>query len=363
MRKREPRILHLIPSLKTGGAETAALNYLRSAHLRRRYFVVVFRGVDAGLLQVLPTKVRRRVLSIAPGRLTWLTGRLIGFLRRHRSSVIITSMWPSALALMVASVCWRFPKHVAFTHRSSSAHVVDSIVRNWQVRHSMVNLADSEKSAQWVRRRSQVDVTVLPAVFASGLEAGARTLGKSIRLCFVGRIAPVKNLGGILDLFELLLQGRSDLALDIFGPDGGDLAAVLARIAARGLGDAVRYKGVLSPDRVQETVHEYDFLILLSHTEGMALSVVEAMRMGVVPIVGKVGGPGDYCRSGLNAVVVDSYSEQDMQRAAAELLRIFSVPDDYRRLSAGASETFDSRMLFETEFNRVLSTRFDFDAG
>lgn len=350
------KVFHLIPSLQIGGAETIVLNYLRSQELRKGYFVVVFRDMDMSLLKLLNHSQRRRVIFMRGGYSGLLSCRLIAFLIRHRASVIVTSMWPSAMALMVASCFARFSRHIAFTHRSTSAHLLDFIVRRWQIRHAVLTLADSEKSASWARKQSSgVRVAVLPAVFGSGIAGGGRTIGAPIRLCFIGRIAPVKNLTAILNFFVMLNRKCPEATLDIFGPDGGDLAAVRARVEREALNSVVRYMGVLSPVEVQDRVRDYDFMLLLSHTEGMAMSVVEAMRMGVVPIVGLIGGPSDYCRNSINAITVSNYSESELEKAADVIARMSDVPDQYQRLSIAASQTFRASALFETEFNRCLS--------
>jgi glycosyltransferase involved in cell wall biosynthesis len=251
-------------------------------------------------------------------------------------------MWPSALALMVASLLGRFPRHVSFTHRSTAAHLVDLFVRTWQVRHSRLRLADSNKSAEWVNHRIHAKVTVLPPIFETSAAAGPRIL----------------NPGAILKMFKFLHQVDPAVTLDFYGPDGGDLDDLLAQIGKLRLDSAVRYKGVLPPVSVQEKVRAYDYIVLLSHTEGMALAVVEAMQAGVVPVVGAVGGPGEYCQDGINAIRVENYSDEELQRAAATLARISSEPENYRALSLNASETFRKAPLFEPAFNRVLSSTF-----
>ncbi len=102
----------------------------------------------------------------------------------------------------------------------------------------------------------------------------------------VARFSPEKNLGMLLDAFATVAEERGDCDLVLIGdgPLAGDLKARSARL---GLDSRVHFTGVrhdmpvLYPD-----IH---CLVLPSLSEGMPLTVLEAMSHGIPVIASRVG--------------------------------------------------------------------------
>lgn len=113
-----------------------------------------------------------------------------------------------------------------------------------------------------------------------GLPASAFLFGS------VARLSREKNLGALIDAIGALHRDGRNVALLLVG-DGPERAALEARAAVAGLHGRVRFAGV----RV-DTHHIYpmlDCLVLPSLTEGMPLSVLEAMACARPVIASAVG--------------------------------------------------------------------------
>lgn len=125
-----------------------------------------------------------------------------------------------------------------------------------------------------------------PAVLDEG-RAGehppvAKTCG-SLRLVFLARISPMKNLIGAIDA----LRGvKGDVSLDIYGPveDTGYWAACERAIGTLGPDVRVSYHGPLPPERVAATLEAHHVLIQPSFGENFGHSILEAMTAGC-PVV------------------------------------------------------------------------------
>lgn len=319
------------------------------------YNLVVFDGLGNCGIDLTP-RMRSRIIPIA-GRGPFVRAwNLLVFLAHHRRDIIISSTWKMAVLVLVARIFARLRYHWSFTHRSSSAGVIDRNVRRWQVRHSTMRFADSAAAAAWIRAQGVTDnVVELPLIFNVPHAGEARgMMALPVRVCFFGRLSPVKNLPTVFSFIDGLARRGVETVFDIYGPDDGKLHEVQAWLKSSAPANLLRrYLGPVAPKDAASTIGRYHFLISCSFTEGFALSVAESMQLGVVPIVGNVGGPSTYCTAE-NAVILQDYSSESLDRAVNEVVNIVQSPDTYARLSEGAAATFAVDEGFVEQYSRVL---------
>ena len=116
-------------------------------------------------------------------------------------------------------------------------------------------------------------------------------LGRQIVFVFVGRLAPVKNLPGLLAAFlEVQSQGAPEAKLLVVG-DGEDRAACEEAVRSHAFGDRVSLLGEQSDTR--PFLAAADVFILNSRSEGTPRALLEAMAMGLPGLCPAVGGIPD----------------------------------------------------------------------
>ena len=119
----------------------------------------------------------------------------------------------------------------------------------------------------------------------------AQDLSAPLRACFIGRLVPYKGPDMLLEAAApALREGR--LRLDILGdgPMRGDLEAQAAR---GGLAQSVTFHGNVPHARVQDIAAEANLLTFPSIREFGGGVVLEAMALGVVPLIIDYAGPGE----------------------------------------------------------------------
>lgn len=347
-------IYHFLPSLSIGGAESLVLNSVVNINKKNRYFLVFFEAGDSDLWEKLSEEQKKYIIRING---VFKIGRYINcllFLYKKRSSVIISSLWKSALIMYVFSIFFKLKKHIAFVHRSTTAHFIDKFFRVWQVNHSLLQIADSAATKNWVINNcKQPNVYEVPLLFDVDHEFRLKNIN-FIKFCFVGRLSKVKNIERVLDLMLGLFERLPNSVFDIYGSDQGELQTVHKFGRRNKLDNIINYKGVLMPWEVKKKIAEYHFIISLSHTEGMAMSIAEAMQLGVVPIVGNVGGPSTYCRHMENAFITYDYSDLSLANIASIVSEVSGNELKYNQMSRSAYETFKTWDNYETSFLRIL---------
>jgi glycosyltransferase involved in cell wall biosynthesis len=161
-------------------------------------------------------------------------------------------------------------------------------------------------------------------------------------------VAAVRARGGISRPVYLVLFG-----------DGSQRQPLTALADSLGLGDAVRFPGWVSePDDVYRMM---DVFVLPSHSEGLSVSLLEAMATGVVPLVTPVGANPDVLRDTLASQVV---SAEEPGRFADALYLTLASDTRRQALATAAREVVlarfsQTRMLdaYTTLYERLVERR------
>jgi glycosyltransferase involved in cell wall biosynthesis len=119
----------------------------------------------------------------------------------------------------------------------------------------------------------------------------SRTATVPLRAIFVGRLVPYKGADMLLEAaLPLLKTGK--LTIDIIG-DGPMMTELKALVARENVGNAVKLPGWVEHGQLQKWLAEADLFAFPSIREFGGAVVLEAMAVGVVPIIVDYGGPGE----------------------------------------------------------------------
>ncbi|MFD1588586.1 glycosyltransferase family 4 protein [Halorientalis brevis] len=157
--------------------------------------------------------------------------------------------------------------------------------------------------------------------------------GGGFRLGFVGGLQPYKGLD---DLATALDQADADLHLLVAG-DGPERSRL-----ERTYGAAATFLGSVPYEQIPALYHEFDALVLPSHTEGLPRVVLEAQATATPVVATRVGGVPEVVRDGQTGLLCEA---RDPAGLAAALDRL--AADDAERARLGR----EGRAAVEGEFS------------
>lgn len=132
-----------------------------------------------------------------------------------------------------------------------------------------------------------------PARFSAPVD---RAWGAPLRVAFLGRLVPYKGCDMLLDAAaELVRSGR--MVIDVIG-DGPERGALEARAERLGIRGGVQFAGWMAHEKVQERLGRAHVLGFPSIREFGGGVVLEAMALGVVPLIVDYAGPAELVTKG-----------------------------------------------------------------
>lgn len=156
-------------------------------------------------------------------------------------------------------------------------------------------------------------------------------------IAVVGRLVPGKNVHLVLEAAAALRADVRGLRVTVAG-DGPERSALEARAAELGLGDAVRFLGFIND--VPAMLQTADVLAMPSDTEGLPISILEALAVGVPIVASAVGSIPDVARDGHESWLLPAGDGT----ALASLLRIAATePGEADRRAAAGRARFEQQ--------------------
>jgi colanic acid/amylovoran biosynthesis glycosyltransferase len=147
---------------------------------------------------------------------------------------------------------------------------------------------------------------------------GERPTNTPPRAINVGRLSPEKGQLPLVQAVALLKQQHIAMDLVIIG-DGPSEVTIRQEIAHLGIEDRVTLAGELSPPEVRACLAEADLFCMASFAEGLPVSMMEAMAVGVPVVATNVGGIPELAIKGATALTVPAGNVAELALAMAHV--------------------------------------------
>jgi glycosyltransferase involved in cell wall biosynthesis len=323
-----PRLVFLVTLAETGGAQTYVASLLPP--LVATFDIVVAAHGDGPLKEATHSAGARFVSlrhvrrPISPWRDLLGLFELVRLLRREKPHVVhVNSAKAAALGRLAAGLAgvpirvytvhgWAFLAHRGLA--SAAYRWVERALR--PLTTVTVCVSENERQAGLVARACD-DLSTI--VIRNGVSIKTLDVAKpqsaGLRLVMVGRLQAPKDPITLVRAFALV--PRRDFEAVLVG-DGPERAAVEDEIRHLGLGPVVHLLGERTD--VAELLATADVFVLSTHSEGLPLSVLEAMAAGLPVVASNVGGMPELVAAGVSGLLVPPGDPDALAEAIERLL-------------------------------------------
>lgn len=346
---KRPRVCHVSPLFRTKGGITTVV----SGYLARPDFPVDSVYIESHRDGSAPQKLLWALRAFGKAAALRLSGRVdilqvhvgdfpsiyrkmlvtMPFLAKPRCSTVLHMHGAAFLDQYAHQPAWRQRAVKAYLRRFD---IVIALSERWKT--------DLERAF------GLHSVTVLPNAVPVPEHCPERDFRAPLRLIFLGMIGQRKGVFDLLEAMSRLKERGIAATLTIGG--NGDIERLQAEIAARDLGETVRFVGWVSGEDRAQTFTQAHALVLPSYAEGAPMSVIEGMAAGLPILSTTVGAIPEMVEHGKSGFLVEP---GDAETLATAISTLAGDPALCARMAQRSHELARQRFSLEAHLESLLA--------
>ncbi|WP_323781243.1 glycosyltransferase family 4 protein [Thalassovita sp.] len=227
--------------------------------------------------------------------------------------------------------------------------------RRGMLRHAAAILVGSHHTRSEIPSRFQDKTVYIPenAIDPDRFNARAAPVKDVLRACFIGRLVPYKGPDMLLEAALPLLQ-TGQLQLDLIG-DGPLMESLQRFVADHGIESAVTFHGWMDHTKVQSVAAQSQILAFPSVREFGGGVVLEAMALGLVPLIVDYAGPGELVKPGTGFKVPIGPRDQIVAGFRDSLTELAARPEQLTRIGENARNRIEWFFTWDRKADQVLA--------
>jgi glycosyltransferase involved in cell wall biosynthesis len=346
-------VVHLVLSLDIGGLEAVVVNLAARASDGIEVTVVCLEARGALAERLVDRRINVECIGTPSTPVMASVRRLRRRLCELTPDVLHCHNQKALIHGSLATLGWRTPALIYTRHgRTRVSTLLTQAANRLGVHRSRFVVGVSDDASEIARREGAR--TSRLRVIRNGIDVqaydapGYHVRAGNAHAVTVARLAPVKDIGTLLRAARIVRRARGDFRLSIIG-DGPSRPELEALSRELGLSETVTFHGASTDPR--PFLADANIFVQSSTSEGLSLTLVEAMAAGLPVVATDVGGNAEVVKSQITGLLAPP---RDPGALAEAILQILASPSAATAMSrsarARAEREFDvSRMVAEYE--------------
>lgn len=338
------KVILCIPSLETGGAERFTVELARRLDPQKfDVTVAVTRYMSDSRFKKALIDNGVHVVDLSAKNFFAMLRRQLAFFRSEKPDIIHANTG-AVLHVMLACTLCKIPGRIYTVHNEAKLLYNDHFFKKYAYkaafslfRFTPVAVCDAvrETLCRDMNLPAEKIYTVYNGVDTARFRPVQRSAEKVVRAVSVGSLYAVKNQSMTVRVIKSLHDEGLLMTLDLVG-DGEDRAKLQTLIHELHAENYITLCGVL--DDVAAELQKADLFISASKTEGLPLSVLEAMACGLPIIATAAGGCRDIVWDGENGFLTPIDDEHALKAAVKALAENKALREKFGAASRRLSE-------------------------
>lgn len=338
-------VLLIVPSLSTGGGEKLVFELAKGVDRSRfEINVVSLYGKQCNNKEKVIEDIGIKIyyLNKSPG----FDFRTLLKLRRLVNKINPNVIHSHLDVLIYLLPCYKrnqIKLHTVHSMASFEASGVHRIVRIFAFKVlKVIPVAIGETVRKSIAQQYGINEQTIPCIY-NGAPLPKITNSKITNesnkfvIISVGTLYRIKNYELLINAVSICInESNLDIELRIVG-DGEDREKLNSLIKELGMEESIKLLGWR--ENVYEELKKADVYVCSSLIEGVSISIIEAMMMGLPIIASNVGANPDLVKDGVNGILFESENIIDLKKAIIRLVE----DSEYRHLLAEGAYSESSK--------------------
>lgn len=334
------KIIHLLPEDSIGGVETAAKT---TVGLKSEYFIF-----------------RLRFLSKHKKNRTNFSKKIFFIFEFFSSSIkvlnlepdyLLVSLWKSCLSAIFIKLLKPQIKIILFLHLPKSTHFIDYFFTKLVANFAYQIWGDSLTTIEGRSKELKIDKTKKKKIisFMRYKLVPNQKADFGPNFIFWGRFHNQKKIDLSLKLFKEISKRIKNSKFILIGPDCGKLKYLKELTKELQLNKKVIFFKEMNLQEIINYSKKSSFFLQLSEKEGLGMSVVESMQLGLIPIITNVGEIKNYCAHKKNSIIFSN-----IENTTKEICSVLKRPEELHLLRKGAIGTWSKSSTYKEEITEAF---------
>ena len=326
------KIIHLIPYNGIGGVESAA-NTMKD---------IISNDFEFQLLYIFETQPKKKnyLNYLNFYRLFLCLSKLLS----HKPDLLVVSLWRSCILGIMFKIIKPKTKVVLFLHYPKHYHFVDMIFTKLMSFLCDYVWADSNDTLNSRLPNFSKKNSYIISFVARRFHTSNENLVKP-NFIFWGRLHEQKYVQRAIEIFSVVHSHYENAKFKIIGPDGGEMSDLKNLVESKNLSKSIVFLGPQDMESIINLSKDASFYLQTSRLEGMAMSVVEAMQLGLVPVVTPVGEIKNYCGDLKNSLLIT-----DDKSVITNLISLIEDNISYNQMRDNAIKKWENYEIYSEAF-------------
>lgn len=347
------KILYIINCLDIGGAETLLYNTVREIVKIKLADITVCTLYGKGALGKRLSSEGIRVIDLALKKKYSYKAivYLLNLIKKNEYNIIHAHLFPSGYYTAITSLLSKSAKLIYTEHSVFNTRRKYKPLRFLEKfiygRFDAIIAVGNIVKVELVKWLPSINSKVITIPNAIPIEHCNEIANKDIDILFVGRLEKVKGV----DILLKALKNLDKKYKTVIVGDGSERGNLECLAKELGLNEKVAFTGTRYD--VKDFMCRSKIFVLPSRWEGIPITILEAMSIGVPVIASKSGGNSEVIEDGENGLLVEPENSKDLETALNKLLE-----DTFLRnkLSDKAKSKFREEYSIDKYIRRLIIT-------